>query len=137
LLLGEERDPVPASELAWPAKGRWRRCGINTIRLVALSALPSSVSACAATTNLLEAPGDATFREANRLTMMAQMIDDPQYDAPAVANGRNRRGSSRETVSQWQVYAPVSQSCVLAVPAVRRPKLDVVFRIMTTKATKK
>jgi hypothetical protein len=52
--------------------------------LVILSAL--SLSACEH--SVFEEPGDSAFGEANRQTMMAQVIDpDPQYDEPAAGNG--------------------------------------------------
>ena len=38
--------------------------------------------------SIFEQPGDAKFGEANRQTMMAQVIDpDPQYDEPMVGSG--------------------------------------------------
>lgn len=41
-----------------------------------------------AETSMFERPGDSTFGEANRQTMMAQVIDpDPVYDTDATASG--------------------------------------------------
>jgi len=46
-----------------------------------LLAVASAALASCASNALFEEPGDATFGEANRQTMMAQVIDpDPQYD---------------------------------------------------------
>ncbi len=60
----------------------------RNLRLLAIVGMSVGLTACAATTNMLEQPGDAKFGEANRQTMMAQVIDpDPQYDKPAVTSG--------------------------------------------------
>jgi len=57
-------------------------------RLGALGAL-LVLSGCM-TNPLLEEPGDAKFGEANRQTMMAQVINpDPQYDEPMVTSGEH------------------------------------------------
>jgi len=56
-------------------------------RTAALASL-SLLAGCASYPGLLEAPGDASFGEANRQTMMAQVIDpDPVYDEPLRGNG--------------------------------------------------
>jgi hypothetical protein len=53
---------------------------IKALRYLTVSLLAAGVSACA-TNPMFEEPGDATFGEANRQTMMAQVVDpDPQYE---------------------------------------------------------
>ncbi len=53
---------------------------IKYLRLLVILASSSALASCASN-SLFEEPGDATFGEANRQTMMAQVIDpDPQYD---------------------------------------------------------
>lgn len=52
-----------------------------------LLALPF-LAGCASIPSVNEQPGDSTFGEANRQTMMAQVIDpDPVYDEPMVSSG--------------------------------------------------
>ena len=54
-----------------------------------LAALPL-LAGCASVPSVLEEPGDAAFGEANRQTMMAQVIDpDPVYDGPMVTSGEH------------------------------------------------
>lgn len=56
-----------------------------TPRLFTLAVLPA-LAGC--TQSLLDEPGDAFFGEANRQTMMAQVIDpDPVYDETLVTSG--------------------------------------------------
>ncbi|MDZ4306999.1 hypothetical protein [Allopontixanthobacter sp.] len=53
---------------------------IEYSRLAGIVAASLMLASCASNM-LFEEPGDATFGEANRQTMMAQVIDpDPQYD---------------------------------------------------------
>lgn len=61
---------------------------IDPIRRAAcLAALPL-LAGCASIPSVLEEPGDSAFGEANRQTMMAQVIDpDPVYDGPMVTSG--------------------------------------------------
>ena len=55
--------------------------------MLALAALPA-LAGC--TQSLLDEPGDAAWGEANRQTMMAQVIDpDPVYDEPMVTSGEH------------------------------------------------
>lgn len=49
----------------------------------------AALAACAEY-SLMEAPGDASFGEANRQTMMAQVIDpDPVYDTEMATSGEH------------------------------------------------
>ena len=58
-------------------------------RVACLALLPLAAS-CASVPSILEQPGDAAFGEANRQTMMAQVIDpEPAYDEPMVGSGEN------------------------------------------------
>ncbi|AZI38140.1 hypothetical protein EGO55_05175 [Caenibius tardaugens NBRC 16725] len=51
-------------------------------------AATSLLAGCASVPSIFEQPGDAAFGEANRQTMMAQVIDpDPVYDGPMVTSG--------------------------------------------------
>ena len=59
---------------------------IDRIRCIAAAAALAALAGC--TQSLLDEPGDASFGEANRQTMMAQVIDpDPVYDEPMVTSG--------------------------------------------------
>jgi hypothetical protein len=59
-------------------------------RRVACLALLPLAAGCASVPSILEQPGDAAFGEANRQTMMAQVIDpDPVYDKPMVGTGEH------------------------------------------------
>ncbi|MCT2400060.1 hypothetical protein [Novosphingobium mangrovi (ex Huang et al. 2023)] len=61
---------------------------MNTDRLRAVLVVLSALSLSACEHSVFEEPGDAAFGEANRQTMMAQVIDpDPQYDEPAASSG--------------------------------------------------
>ncbi len=61
---------------------------IDAIRKLACLALLSMVASCASVPSILEQPGDSRFGEANRQTMMAQVIDpDPVYEEPMTGNG--------------------------------------------------
>lgn len=54
-----------------------------------LAALPL-LAGCASVPSVLEEPGDAAFGEANRQTMMAQVIDpDPVHEGPMVTSGEH------------------------------------------------
>jgi type IV pilus biogenesis protein CpaD/CtpE len=56
-------------------------------RLAAIALLPL-VASCASVPPITEQDGDAPFGEANRQTMMAQVVNpDPVYDEPAVTSG--------------------------------------------------
>ena len=58
-------------------------------RIACLALLPFAAG-CASVPSIYEEPGDATFGEANRQTMMAQVIDpDPIYDEPMVGSGEH------------------------------------------------
>ena len=58
-------------------------------KLACLALLPLAAG-CASVPSIHEQPGDARFGEANRQTMMAQVIDpDPVYDEPMTASGNN------------------------------------------------
>ena len=58
-------------------------------RIACLALLPFAAG-CASVPSIYEEPGDAKFGEANRQTMMAQVIDpDPVYDGPAVTSGEH------------------------------------------------
>ncbi len=82
---------------------------IERARLLAAASLGLALCGCAATTNLLQSPGDATFGEANRQTMMAQVVDpDPKYDAPAVSSGEHA-ASAVERYRTDKVYQPETQ----------------------------
>ena len=48
------------------------------------------LAGCASIPSIYEQPGDSLFGEANRQTMMAQVIDpDPVYGGPMVTSGDN------------------------------------------------
>lgn len=56
------------------------RCAALGLALVALSGCESTMGA----------PNAAKFGDANRMTMMAQVVDpDPQYDGPMTGSGEN------------------------------------------------
>jgi type IV pilus biogenesis protein CpaD/CtpE len=56
-------------------------------RAACLAVLPL-LAGCASVPSVFEELGDAAFGEANRQTMMAQVIDpDPVYDRPMVTSG--------------------------------------------------
>lgn len=56
-------------------------------RAACLAALPL-LAGCASVPSVFEEPSDAAFGEANRQTMMAQVIDpNPVYDGPMVTSG--------------------------------------------------
>jgi hypothetical protein len=58
-------------------------------RLACLALLPMAAG-CASVPSILEQPGDAAFGEANRQTMMAQVVDpDPVHDEPMVGSGEH------------------------------------------------
>jgi hypothetical protein len=51
---------------------------------------PFLLAACASVPPITEQPGDAPFGEANRQTMMAQVVNpDPVYDGPIVTSGEH------------------------------------------------
>jgi hypothetical protein len=55
-----------------------------------LLAAPLLLAACASVPPITEQPGDAAFGEANRQTMMAQVVNpDPVYDEPMVTSGEH------------------------------------------------
>ena len=58
-------------------------------RFAAIAIALPLLAGCASTMpSLLEEPGDSQFGEANRQTMMAQVIDpDPAYEGPATSSG--------------------------------------------------
>ena len=61
---------------------------IEAIRKRACLVLLPMVAGCASVPSILEQPGDSRFGEANRQTMMAQVIDpDPVYEEPVTGNG--------------------------------------------------
>jgi hypothetical protein len=58
-------------------------------RIACLALLPFAAG-CASIPSIYEQPGDAAFGEANRQTMMAQVIDpDPVYEEPMVTSGEH------------------------------------------------
>lgn len=60
---------------------------IDSIRKLAFLAL-LPLAGCASVPSILEEPGDSRFGEANRQTMMAQVIDpDPVYEEPMTGSG--------------------------------------------------
>ena len=62
-------------------------------RIACLALLPFAAG-CASVPSLYEEPDDAKFGEANRQTMMAQVIDpDPVYEGPAVTSGEHAAGA--------------------------------------------
>jgi hypothetical protein len=76
-------------------------------RIACLTLLPFAAG-CASIPSIYEDPDDAKFGEANRQTMMAQVIDpDPIYDEPMVGSGehaadaveRYREGTVKEPES--------------------------------------
>ena len=64
---------------------------MNTERFRAgLLAAPLLLAGCASVPSVFEEPGDAAFGEANRQTMMAQVIDpDPVHEGPMVTSGEH------------------------------------------------
>jgi hypothetical protein len=61
---------------------------------VGLLAVLPLLAGCASVPSLYEEPTDAKFGEANRQTMMAQVIDpDPVYEGPAVTSGEHAAGA--------------------------------------------
>ena len=63
------------------------------LRYAVLSLLPLAAG-CASVPSLYEQPGDAAFGEANRQTMMAQVVDpDPVYDGPMTRSGEQAAGA--------------------------------------------
>ncbi len=59
------------------------------LKAAAVSVSAMTLSACV-TNSVLEEPGDAEFGEANRQTMMAQVINpDPVYDEPMVTSAEH------------------------------------------------
>ena len=61
---------------------------IELARRTCCLALLPLLAGCASVPSILEQPGDSLFGEANRQTMMAQVIDpDPVYDEPMVTSG--------------------------------------------------
>jgi len=61
----------------------------RTRRLAAFALLPL-MAGCASVPPITEQPGDAPFGEANRQTMMAQVVNpDPVYDEPMVTSGEH------------------------------------------------
>jgi hypothetical protein len=62
-------------------------------RIACLALLPLAAG-CASVPSLYEEPDDAKFGEANRQTMMAQVIDpDPVYEEPMVGSGEHAAGA--------------------------------------------
>jgi len=58
-------------------------------KLAAASILLTVLAGCASTLpSVYDSPGDTTFGEANRRTMMAQVVNpEPVYDGPMVTSG--------------------------------------------------
>ena len=62
---------------------------IKTLRISLAIAAVSLATACAET-SIFERPGDAAFGEANRQTMMAQVVNpDPVYDEEMTTSGEH------------------------------------------------
>ena len=65
----------------------------RTRRSACLALLPFAAG-CASVPSLYEEPNDAKFGEANRQTMMAQVIDpEPVYEEPMVGSGEHAAGA--------------------------------------------
>ena len=62
---------------------------IDTLRRCALIAVLPALAGCA-DQSIFEAPGDASFGEANRQTMMAQIVNpEPEYDTEMTTSGEH------------------------------------------------
>ena len=60
------------------------------MRLLPIAALAGLLAGCASVPPITEQAGDAPFGEANRQTMMAQVVNpDPVYDEPMVTSGEH------------------------------------------------
>jgi hypothetical protein len=59
------------------------------VNIAAASILFTMLAGCASTLpSIYDSPGDTTFGEANRRTMMAQVVNpEPVYDGPMVTSG--------------------------------------------------
>jgi hypothetical protein len=78
-------------------------------RIACLALLPFAAG-CASVPSLYEEPDDAKFGEANRQTMMAQVIDpDPVYEEPMVGSGEHA-ASAVERYRTGTVKEPESVS---------------------------
>jgi hypothetical protein len=59
-------------------------------RRLAAFVLLSLLAGCASVPPITEQPGDAPFGEANRQTMMAQVVNpEPVYDEPMITSGEH------------------------------------------------
>lgn len=75
-------------------------------RLAGIIAASLTLASCA-TNALFEEPGDTTFGEANRQTMMAQVIDpDPQYDELVPVSSGERAAAAVERYRTDKVKQP-------------------------------
>lgn len=76
----------------------------------AVIALAGLVALSGCTQSLLEEPGDSTFGEANRQTMMAQIVDpEPVYDQPMTTSGENA-ANAVERYRKGTVKEPAADS---------------------------
>lgn len=87
----------------------------DQVRRFACLALLPLAAGCASVPSLYEQPDDATFGEANRQTMMAQVINpDPVYDEPLVTSGEHAADAvdryHRDAVKQPESISTTSGS---------------------------
>lgn len=76
-----------------------------TTRFIAVGVICIGLSACAEH-SLLEGPGDASFGEANRQTMMAQVINpEPEYETDMQGNGQ-RTAAAVQRYREGKVTQP-------------------------------
>ena len=62
---------------------------MNTKHVLSLALVATALGGCVSNP-LFEEPGDAKFGEANRMTMMAQVVNpDPVYDEDMVTSGEH------------------------------------------------
>lgn len=83
-------------------------------KLLAATSVALILGGCG-TTNVLQEPGDSVFGEANRQTMMAQVINpEPVYDEPMTTSGEHA-ANAVERYRNDQVPDPSSQSTTRGV----------------------
>lgn len=81
---------------------------IDRARMAAALLAAAGLTACA-TNPILEQPGDIGFGEANRQTMMAQVINpDPQYDEPIPVTSGEHAAQAIERYRNDAVKEPES-----------------------------
>ncbi|MFA6220549.1 MAG: hypothetical protein WC692_12355 [Erythrobacter sp.] len=78
------------------------------LRRALAAMLPLALVAGCADRSILEAPGDAAFGEANRQTMMAQVVNpEPEYDGEMTTSG-DHAAQAIERYRADEVKQPVS-----------------------------